>query len=92
MVPGGRGGRLGPFRHRSYQVYWVGVAITSLGTWLSAVAGSIYVYQLTGSTLSVGVFNAASFLPILLFSVWAARSPIGSTAGPWSCGPTPCPS
>jgi MFS family permease len=68
-----RGPRFGPFRHRAYRAYWLGVAITSLGTWLSAVAGSIHVYQLTGSTFSVGLFNAASFLPILLFSVWGGQ-------------------
>ncbi len=67
------GGRFGPFRHPAYRAYWLGVAVSSLGTWLSAVAGSIYVYQLTGSTFSVGVFNAASFLPILLFSVWGGQ-------------------
>jgi MFS family permease len=66
-------GRFGPFRHGAYRVYWVGIAISSLGTWLAAVAGSIYVYQLTGSTFAVGVFNAASFLPILLFSVWGGH-------------------
>ena len=67
------GARYGPFRHRAYVVYWIGIAITGLGTWLSAVAGSIFVYQLTGSTFSVGVFNFASFVPILLFSVWGGQ-------------------
>ena len=70
---GGLGRRLGPFRHRSYLAYWLGVSITSLGTWLQAVAGSIYVYQLTGSTFLVGVFNFAGFIPILLFSVWGGQ-------------------
>lgn len=63
------GSRLGPFRHSAYTVYWLGVAISSLGTWLTAVAGSIYIYQLTGSTFSVGVVNFAGFVPILLFSM-----------------------
>ncbi|MEZ0239375.1 MAG: MFS transporter [Chloroflexota bacterium] len=49
------------------------MATTSLGTWLQAVAGSIYVYQLTGSTFLVGVFNFAGFVPILLFSVWGGQ-------------------
>ena len=65
--------RFGPFRHRSYVVYWLGVAISSMGTWLTAVAGSIFVYQLTGSTFAVGIFNFASFLPIVLFSVWGGQ-------------------
>lgn len=72
--PGGPGGtRFGPFHRPAYRAWWLGVAISSLGTWLSAVAGSIYVYQLTGSTAAVGVFNAASFLPIILFSVWGGQ-------------------
>ena len=71
--PRAAGGRLGPFRHRSYVAYWLAVAISSLGTWLSAVAGSIYVYELTRSTFSVGVFNFAGFVPILLFSVWGGQ-------------------
>jgi MFS family permease len=66
----GRGAnRLGPFRHRPFAVYWAGGLLSNLGTWLQAVAGSIFVYQLTGSPLAVGVLNFAAFLPILLFSV-----------------------
>jgi MFS family permease len=67
------GGRFGPFRNRSYVVYWLGIAVSSLGTWLTAVAGSIYVYQVTGSTFAVGVFNFASFIPIVLFSVYGGQ-------------------
>ena len=44
-----------------------------MGTWLQAVAGSVFVYQLTGSSFDVGVFNFAGFIPILLFSVWGGR-------------------
>ena len=47
--------------------------MSNLGTWLQAVAGSIFVYQLTGSSFAVGVFNFAGFVPILLFSVWGGQ-------------------
>jgi MFS family permease len=40
-----------------------------MGSWLQTVAGSIYVYQLTGSALAVGLLNFAGFLPIFLFSI-----------------------
>jgi MFS family permease len=50
-------------------VYWAGGLLSNLGTWLQAVAGSIFVYQLTGSALAVGVLNFVGFLPILLFSL-----------------------
>ncbi len=61
--------RLGPFRHRPFAVYWAGGFISNLGTWLQTVAGSIFVYQLTGSALAVGILNFAGFLPIFLFSI-----------------------
>lgn len=62
-------GRLGPFRHRPFAVYWAGGLLSNLGSWLQAVAGSIYVYQLTGSVLAVGLLNFAGYLPIFLFSI-----------------------
>ena len=65
--------RMGPFRHPAYTVYWGGGFVSNLGTWLQAVAGSIFVYQLTGSSLAVGIFNFAGFIPILLFSVWGGQ-------------------
>ena len=69
--PAGEGGaRLGPFRHRPFAVYWAGGLLSNLGTWLQAVAGSIFVYQLTGSPLAVGILNFVGFLPILLFSAF----------------------
>jgi MFS family permease len=41
-----------------------------MGSWLQAVAGSIFVYQLTGSAFAVGLLNVAGYLPIFLFSIW----------------------
>jgi len=61
--------RLGPFRHRPFAVYWSGGLLSNLGTWLQTVAGSIYVYHLTGSAFAVGILNFAGFLPIFLFSI-----------------------
>ena len=61
--------KLGPFRHTPFTIYWSGGLLSNIGTWLQAVAGSIYVYQLTGSEFDVGLLNFMSFLPILLFSV-----------------------
>lgn len=62
-------GRFGPFRRRSFTVYWTGGFISNIGTWLQTVAASVFVYQLTGSAFDVGVLNFVSFLPIFLFSV-----------------------
>ncbi|HEX5466498.1 MAG TPA: MFS transporter [Candidatus Limnocylindrales bacterium] len=73
MTGGGRrrlGGIPEPMRNRAFAVYWAGGFLSNMGTWLQSVAASVYVYQLTGSPLSVGFLNFASFLPVLLFSVW----------------------
>lgn len=61
--------RLGPFRHRPFAVYWAGGLLSNLGSWLQAVAGSIFVYQITGSVFAVGLLNFAGYLPIFLFSI-----------------------
>jgi MFS family permease len=61
--------RLGPFGHRAFAVYWTGGMFSNVGTWVQNVAGSVFVYDLTGSAFAVGVLNFATFLPILLFSV-----------------------
>lgn len=68
-----RAGRVGPFRHPAFSIYWGGGFVSNLGTWLQAIAGSVYVYELTGSSFAVGVFNFAGFIPILLFSVWGGQ-------------------
>jgi MFS family permease len=62
--------RLGPFGQAPFAVYWTGGFVSNVGTWLQAVAASVFVYTLTGSVFMVGVLNFASYLPIVLFSVY----------------------
>lgn len=42
---------------------------SNVGTWVQNVAGSVYIYDLTGSAFAVGLLNFSTFVPILLFSV-----------------------
>ncbi|HEX9494870.1 MAG TPA: MFS transporter [Candidatus Limnocylindria bacterium] len=60
---------LGPFAHRAFAVYWAGGLLSNIGTWLQNVAGSVFIYDRTGSAFAVGLLNFATFLPLLLFSV-----------------------
>src|SRR3954447_15684331 len=76
----GRGGdnasmssRLGPFGHMPFTIYWAGGLLSNIGTWLQSVVGSVFVYDRTGSALAVGILNFATFLPILIFSVWGGQ-------------------
>lgn len=61
--------RLAAFRSRPYLAYWVGALVSNIGTWLQSVAASVFVYQLTGSVLAVGILNTVGYLPMVLFSV-----------------------
>jgi MFS family permease len=62
--------RLGPFGQMPFTIYWAGGLLSNIGTWLQAVVASVFVYDRTGSALAVGILNFATFVPILLFSVW----------------------
>jgi MFS family permease len=61
--------RLGLFGQGPFAVYWTGGFLSNVGTWLQAVAGSVFVYDRTGSAFAVGILNFATFIPIVLFSV-----------------------
>jgi MFS family permease len=61
--------RLGIFGQGPFAVYWTGGFLSNVGTWLQAVAGSVFVYDRTGSAFAVGVLNFATFIPIVLFSL-----------------------
>jgi MFS family permease len=61
--------RLGLFGQGPFAVYWTGGFLSNVGTWLQAVAGSVFVYDRTGSAFAVGILNFATFIPIVLFSL-----------------------
>ncbi|MGE5333315.1 MAG: MFS transporter [Nitrososphaerota archaeon] len=60
---------LGPLRsHRDFRLFFIGRAITNLGTMVSTVAVMYQVFALTRSPLAVGVFGIVEFAPMLLFA------------------------
>ncbi|WP_449432681.1 MFS transporter [Pseudomonas putida] len=58
-------------RHRNFRFYFVGHAVSTLGTWIQMVALSWLIYRLTDSTALLGVTTCASLLPQLLFGPFA---------------------
>lgn len=55
-------------RHRDFNLYWLGVVLSQVGT-RGAVAANLYqVYDLTGSTLQVGLVGAGQALALLVLS------------------------
>ncbi len=61
----------GAFRHRNYRFFFAGHLTSLSGTWMQRVAQAWLVYQLTGSSLALGVVSFAGGLPTVLFSLFA---------------------
>lgn len=61
---------VGPLReHREFRLLFSGQAVTMLGRQLTVVAAPIQVYDLTQSTLAVGLLGLAQLPPLLLGSL-----------------------
>ncbi|SHH52011.1 Predicted arabinose efflux permease, MFS family [Sporobacter termitidis DSM 10068] len=58
-------------RHRNYRLYWIGMAISTTGTWMQNVAQPWLAYELTRSPFLLSLIGALQFTPVLLFSLFA---------------------
>src|SRR5262249_20031954 len=67
---GGAAARQPLFANRNFRLFFTGQLISNTGTWLQNVAQGVLVLRLTGSSLMVGVANAALFVPVLLLSLF----------------------
>ncbi len=56
-------------RHRDFRLFWVGLIVSVIGTWMQNAAQAWLVYDLTHSSLSLGIVGACGTLPLLLFSL-----------------------
>ena len=59
------------FRHKSFLYYFIGMCISTTGTWMQNIAQPWLAYKLTDSALLLGLVSAMQFLPVLLFSLFA---------------------
>jgi MFS family permease len=55
-------------RSQAFRRLWFGNAVSLLGSMLTTVAIPYQVYQLTGSTLAVGLLGIAALVPLLTIS------------------------
>jgi len=58
-------------RHRNARLFFVGLLVSNVGTWMQLTAMSLLVYRLTGRATDVGITLFCQFLPMLLLGVWA---------------------
>ncbi len=61
-------------RHREYRLIWYGQIFASMGTWMDQVARGWLMYQLTNSTLQLGLVRGVQAIPILLLSPLAGSA------------------
>jgi MFS family permease len=62
------------FRSLKYynaRLFFCGLAVSNVGTWLQMTAMSLLVYGLTGEATAVGVTLALQMLPMLFLGAWA---------------------
>jgi MFS family permease len=58
-------------RHRNARLFFAGLAVSNVGTWMQLTAMSLVVYRLTGKATDVGITLFCQFLPMLVLGVWA---------------------
>ena len=58
-------------RHRNARLFFGGLLVSNIGTWMQLTAMSLLVYRLTGRTTDLGVTIALQFLPMLVLGAWA---------------------
>jgi hypothetical protein len=79
---------IGPLAIGPYRRLWASTIVTSVGGQLTVVAIPLQIYQVTGSSAYVGLAGGFGLVPLVVFGLWAARSPTPSTADAWRWSPT----
>lgn len=57
--------------HRNARLFFLGLSVSNIGTWIQMTAVSLLVYQRTGKATDVGITLLCQFLPMLVLGVWA---------------------
>lgn len=64
-------GRLAAFRYRDFRLFWIGLFVSNIGSWMQMTATNWLLYELTGSPLQLGlngVFRAAPAIALGVIS------------------------
>ena len=58
------------FGHRNYRIFFFGQILSLIGTWLQSTAEGWLVYELSGSSVALGMIRFANMLPFALLALW----------------------
>ena len=79
-------------RHRDFRLLFIGQSVTFLGSAVTYVAIPYQTYQLTHSSLLVGLLGAVELVPLLTSALIGGALADASTAAGWcSCASSPLP-
>ena len=53
-------------KHRNFRLYWLGMWVSLIGTWMQNIAQPWLAYSLTRSPLLLSLVGALQFTPVLL--------------------------
>lgn len=59
------------FRVRNFRLFFLGQGISQIGNWMTLIAQTLLVLDLTGDGVAVGLLVACQFAPVLLLGAWA---------------------
>lgn len=65
------GGTFRSLRHRNVRIYFAGLLVSNIGTWLQFTATSVLLYDINKKATDVGLNTLFQFLPMLLLGAWA---------------------
>lgn len=54
-------------KHRNFLYYFIGMCVSTTGTWMQNIAQPWLAYKLTDSAFLLSLVGAMQFLPMLLF-------------------------
>ena len=56
---------------KDFRTYWIGMAVSTIGTWMQNIAQPWLAYKLTDSALLISLIGALQYLPMLLLALVA---------------------
>jgi MFS family permease len=58
-------------RHRNLRIYFFGLLLSNVGTWLQFTAMSLLIYSINHKATDAGINTFAQFIPMLVLGAWA---------------------
>lgn len=58
-------------KYRNFRLFWIGQAISLIGTWMQSIGQAWLILKLTDSPFLLGLIGAAQYMPILVLSIFA---------------------